>query len=135
VDVHIDRERILSAMASGGLAAFVSTPQMQLAMAVLVSALVSVLVDVLKAGGRFAVARITSKLPPPPTENTDAEPPNDPEDPRPSHVEEPHRTRDREGHGEGREGDGEGDQEGSEASGSEGRTRAAKRVRGPRPLG
>lgn len=136
--VHLDRERMLSAMASGGFAAFLSTPQIQLVMAVFVSALVSVLVDVLKAAGRLAVVRFTSELPPPPTETLHAEPtqdreaPQDFEDLRPSQVEEPHRARGREGHWPGREGDGPGDQEGSEAGGAEGRQRAAKRVRGPR---
>lgn len=62
LNLDLDAPRMALAAAVGG-GAILSDPQMQMALAVLLAALASVAVDVLKAVGRWAVHRLTRDLP------------------------------------------------------------------------
>lgn len=65
LSLDLDTPRLMISAAVGG-GAILAHPQLQLAFAVLLAALASVAVDVLKAVGRWAVHRLTKDIPKPP---------------------------------------------------------------------
>ena len=62
LSLDLDTPRLMISAAVGG-GAILAHPQMQMAVAVLLAALASVAVDVLKALGRWAVHRLTRDIP------------------------------------------------------------------------
>lgn len=62
LSLDLDTPRLMISAAVGG-GAILAHPQLQLAVAVLLAALASVAVDVLKALGRWAVHRLTRDIP------------------------------------------------------------------------
>lgn len=62
LSLDLDTPRMMLSAAVGG-GAILAHPQLQLAVAVLLAALASVLVDVIKAVGRWAVHRLTRDIP------------------------------------------------------------------------
>lgn len=83
--VEIDHPRHAIATTAGILGAITSSPQWSLFVAAVVSALASVLVDVIRAAGRYAVKRLAPDLAPStPPPALDAERPTQtPPEPKP----------------------------------------------------